>query len=50
LPDRNDFTHYGNDLAGRMQAWHGATSAARQIADEFAAWVERPDMTQVLPL
>ncbi|MBJ7420559.1 MAG: phospholipase, partial [Rhodoferax sp.] len=50
LPDRNDFTHYGNDLAGRMQAWHGATSAAGQMADEFAQWLERPDMTQVLPL
>jgi len=50
LPDRKDFTHYGNDLAGRMQAWNGATSAARQMADEFAAWLERPDMAQVLAL
>ena len=50
LPDRNDFTHYGNDLAGRMQAWNGATSAARQMADEFAQWLERPDMAQVSPL
>ena len=50
LPDRTDFTHYGNDLAGRMQAWNGATSAARQMADEFAQWLERPDMAQVLPL
>ena len=50
LPDRTDFTHYGNDLAGRMRAWNGATSAARQLADEFAAWLERPDMNQVMPL
>jgi hypothetical protein len=50
LPDRTDFTHYGNDLAGRMQAWNGATSAARQMADEFAQWLERPDMAQVLAL
>ena len=50
LPDRNDFTHYGNDLAGRMQAWNGATSAARQMADEFEQWLEHPGMTQVLPL
>jgi hypothetical protein len=50
LPDRTDFTHYGNDLAGRMRAWNGTTSAARQLADEFAAWLERPDMNQVMPL
>jgi len=50
LPDRTDFTHYGNDLAGRMRAWNGATSAAQQMADEFAAWLERPDVAQVLPL
>lgn len=50
LPDRTDFTHYGNDLAGRMQAWNGATSAAGQLADEFAQWLERPAMAQVLPL
>ena len=50
LPDRADFTHYGTDLAGRVKAWSGAASASRQLADEFAAWLERPDMTQVLPL
>jgi hypothetical protein len=50
LPDRTDFKHYGNDLAGRMQAWNGATSAARQLADEFAQWLEQPAMAQVLDL
>ena len=50
LPDRKDFTHYGNDLAARMQAWNGATSAAQQMADEFAQWLERPDRAQVLAL
>ena len=43
LPDRTDFTHYGNDLAGRVKAWTAATSASAQLADEFAAWLERPD-------
>lgn len=50
LPDRNDFTHYGADLAGRMKAWNGAVAASRQLADEFAAWLERPDMGLVEPL
>ena len=50
LPDRTDFVRYGNDLASRVAAWTGATSAAQQLADEFAAWLERPDMGQVLPI
>jgi hypothetical protein len=50
LPDRTDFTHYGNDLAARVKAWTTATAASRQLADEFAAWLRRPDVGQVLPL
>ena len=50
LPDRTDFTRYGNDLSSRVAAWQGATGAAQQLADEFAAWLERPDMSQVLAL
>lgn len=47
LPDRTDFTRYGQDLPARMKAWHGATSAAQQLADEFAKWIERPDLARV---
>ena len=50
LPDRDDFTHYGSDLAGRVKAWSAAASASQQLADEFAAWLHRPDMARVLPL
>jgi hypothetical protein len=50
LPDRTDFTHYGNDLAARVKAWSAATAASAQLAEEFAAWLHRPDMGQVLPL
>jgi len=50
LPDRKDFVHYGQDLAGRMQAWTAAASASQQLADEFAAWLHRPDMRLVRPL
>ena len=50
LPDRTDFTRYGNDLAARVAAWTGATRAAQQLADEFAQWLERPDVAQVLPI
>jgi hypothetical protein len=50
LPDRTDFTHYGPDLAGRVKAWNTACAASQQMADEFAAWLGKPDMARVLPL
>lgn len=50
LPDRADFTHYGNDLAGRVKAWTTAARAGQQLADEFAAWLDQPDMRRVQPL
>ena len=50
LPDRNDFMHYRHDLAGRVKAWHTAASASVQLADEFAQWLQAPDMRYVHPL
>jgi hypothetical protein len=50
LPDRNDFMHYGRDLAGRVKAWRTAASASAQLADEFAHWLQAPDMRYVQPL
>jgi len=47
LPDRTDFAHYAKDLPGRIHAWTRATSASRQLADEFAQWLERPDPGRV---
>jgi hypothetical protein len=47
LPDRTDFTHYGNDLAGRVKAWSAAVDASEQLVDEFARWIDKPDMAQV---
>jgi hypothetical protein len=50
LPDRTDFTHYGNDLAGRVKAWTTACRASAQLVEEFSQWLERPDMGRVNPL
>jgi hypothetical protein len=50
LPDRKDFTHYGNDLAGRVKAWTGAVSASGRLAEEFAQWLEKPDLKHVKAL
>jgi hypothetical protein len=50
LPDRTDFARYGIDLRARMDAWARAASASAQLADEFAAWLERPDPARLEPL
>ena len=50
LPDRKDFMTYGQDLAARMQVWNAAASAAQQLADEFAQWLQRPDMSTLQSL
>ena len=50
LPDRDDFRRYGQDLAARMKVWNAAVSAARQLADELAQWLEKPDLSRVDPL
>ena len=47
LPDRTDFTYYGNDLAGRVKAWTTAVAASQQMADEFAGWLREPDVGRV---
>jgi hypothetical protein len=47
LPDRKDFATYAQDLQGRIGAWTRAAQASRQLADEFAQWVERPDPGRV---
>lgn len=50
LPTRQDFEHYHADVPGRIRVWSAAVAAARQMADEFAEWLERPDLGQVRPL
>ena len=43
LPDRTDFTRYAQDLQGRIRDWTKAANASRQLAQEFAQWLEKPD-------
>ncbi len=50
LPDRTDFAHHSTQLASRVAQWSGAVSAAQQLADEFAAWLDKPDLSLVRPL
>ena len=50
LPDRRDFAHYGQDLAGRMKAWTAAVRISEQLAADWAAWLRRPDLRAVKAL
>lgn len=50
LPDRGDFLRYGPDRQARVRAWSQAAAQAAQLADDFAGWLQRPDLTQVHPL
>ena len=44
LPDRSDFPRYGADLQGRAKAWRAAASAGEQLAEEWRAWLARPEL------
>ena len=37
-------------LSTRVKAWLAATSASQQLVDEWAAWLERPDISVVKAL
>lgn len=50
LPDRHDFTAYMHDQNQRIQLWNTAVAASRQLADEFAQWVETPDLSRIQAL
>jgi len=50
LPDRTDFTRYGQELKARVAVWQQCVSAAQQLADEWGEWLAKPDMSQVSPL
>ena len=50
LPDRTDFTRYGNDLAARVDAWSRAVAESERLADEWREWLARPDLSRLEPL
>ena len=49
LPDRGDFSAYGDDVAARSAVWRRALGESQRLADEFAALVDRPGLA-ALPL
>ncbi len=49
LPDREDFKHYGQDVAARAKAWLQAVREGERLRDEFAAACQRQSL-QAEPL
>ena len=47
LPDRSDFTTYGQDLAARVKVWTQAVGESERLADELAKWLLQPDFGRV---
>ncbi len=50
LPDRKDFTSFGDDLAGRQRVWRQALAQSQQLADDFAQFLRAPEQWPVQPL
>jgi hypothetical protein len=50
LPDRSDFKAYGDDVAGRVEAWTRAVAESERLRDEFADWVDGRSPIEVEPL
>ena len=47
LPDRSDFVTYAHEFDARVNVWQQAASASQQLADELAAWLDKPDIQSV---
>jgi hypothetical protein len=50
LPDRNDFKHYGLDHDARIRDWQQAIGEGQRLRDQFAAFVEKPDVARIRKL
>lgn len=48
LPDRKDFTAYGQNHAGRIRDWTRAIAESERMAEAFAHWCEKPDLKATL--
>ena len=50
LIDRSDFKFYGLNHDARIAAWRQAMEEGGRLRDEFAAFVEKPDIARIQPL
>ena len=48
LPDRKDFTVYGQQHETRIRHWLQAIGESERLAEAFARWCEKPDLKAAL--
>jgi len=48
LPDRKDFTAYGQHHDTRIRHWLHAIGESERMAEAFARWCEQPDLKATL--
>jgi len=44
LPDRADFKAWGEDVSGRQKAWTRALQESERLRDDFATWLDHPEV------
>jgi hypothetical protein len=49
LIDRSDFKFYGLNHDARILAWKQAMDEGERLRDEFAAFVNKPDLSRIRP-
>ena len=49
IPDRKDFTVYGQDHERRTRDWTRAIGESERLAEAFARWCEKPNLKETLP-
>ncbi|RPH40446.1 MAG: patatin-like phospholipase family protein [Burkholderiales bacterium] len=50
LPERQDFHRHGADHDGRLRDWRRAMAECAAMAEDFAAFVRRPDPARLEPI
>jgi hypothetical protein len=47
LPDRNDFKFYGTNQDERIRIWRQAIADGQRLRDDFASFVDKPDLSRI---
>lgn len=50
IPDRSDFKRYGLNHDLRIQHWKQAIAESHRLADEFARFIEQPNIKTIRPI
>jgi hypothetical protein len=49
MPDRADFKFYGQNHDTRIRDWTRSIGESERMAEAFARWCDKPDLSQTSP-